>query len=152
MASQREEAEYWETQASALRRTALDRIRTSAEKMQASLATMLGVAGAVTFLAGPSKLNELDLSSQERLFLAAIAVISAALALLSIGACVLVSQGEPRTLAAANGEAVQRWHREAARRASALFGAARVTAIVAAALLIVGTSSFVRSPPSQRPR
>jgi len=75
----RRDAEYWESQATLARRSALHRLQEIAGKWETAIGTLLGIFVAVAFVQGPNKLDELN-SGGAQLTLIVLVLVAAALA------------------------------------------------------------------------
>ncbi len=135
-----EEDWRWEREAQDLRHTGLERVRAAAEKWAASTAALLGTFAAVSFVAGPGKLSDVNSAVLQRIVL--ICLVSAALmaagATLSAG---LAAQGNPRRVDSLDGPALRALTVERTKVAVSQLRTSRVLAVLAALTLIVGASA-----------
>lgn len=135
-----EEDWRWEREAQDLRHTGLDRVRVSAEKWAASTAALLGTFAAVSFVAGPGKLSDVNSAVLQRVVLVCLvsAALMAAGAVLSAG---LAAQGSPKRVASLDGPALRALTVERTKVAVAQLRTSRVLAVLAALTLIAGASA-----------
>jgi hypothetical protein len=131
------EGQYWENEATKQRRTGLARVRGTAEKWQASIATLLGVFGIVAFVQGPDKLA--DFQKPVQIALVVIIGATAVFASVAVLLAALAAQGVPRRYPTLTGRQLADQNDRVARRTVLLLNWSRGLALAAAVLLVAGT-------------
>jgi len=132
------EEEYWEQEATKLRRTGLAEIRSKAEKWETTIGTLLGIIGVVSFVEGPKKLSELERWPAQWVLIGGVA-LAAALAFLAIILAAKAAQGIPKHFDVLTGPALAQLNAESAENAASDLKRSRYLAIAATAVLATGT-------------
>jgi hypothetical protein len=154
----------WEEEAAAARHNALDNVRGTAKEWSQSIGLILGAFTTAAFLKGPEAFSDLPAAGFTLRFqLASIDVTyeprTAALALIFLGAIVLTialatatfaAQGTPGWTKQLNGETYRIKSTSATKWSIALLTVSRVTTIIAAVMILVGTA-IAWSADAQKP-
>lgn len=128
--------QYWEEQATTLRRDGLSRLRGQAEKWQTALTALLGVVGAVALFEAPTKLGELPWLTA--LLLVLVSLVAIALILLAIRDASDVAVGIPDNFISVGGPGLEQWTFEQADSALSKLKASRNKGYAAVTLLVLG--------------
>jgi hypothetical protein len=126
--------EYWEQRAAELSRTSLDTIRASATAWAATTTALIGVFGTVTIVKGPDTLAQLTGTSRDAVL--GLVIGAAVIAFVSIVATAYASQGPTKRYSPLNGIRLKLWTSKTTRHAHTALLVGRVTAIVAALLVL----------------
>jgi hypothetical protein len=144
----------WDQEAEDLRHTSLEKLKASAEAWEKSVSALLGIFSVVAFIKGPATFE--DLGTASGIAVATLVLLGAACAVAAIACAAVAAQGIPTWQERLDGAVLRRRVEQSARRGATLLWASRITAIVAALLVLAATSvawlSQVgggdRSPPS----
>lgn len=128
--------QYWEEQATTLRRNGLERLRSQADKWQTALTALLGVFGAVALFEAPTKLGELPWLMGLGLVL--VSLVAIGLILLAIRNASDVAIGIPAGFTAMGGPRLEQWNHEQAVKALDKIHTSRKQGFAAVGILVVG--------------
>jgi hypothetical protein len=128
--------QYWQEQATKLRREGLKDLRAMAEKWQTALVALLGIFGTIALFEAPTKLAELDLLPA--IALVAIAFVAIGLALRSLWNASHVAIGIPEGFIGMGGPGLEQWTYEESIASLAKLHTARWQGVGALAALLVG--------------
>jgi hypothetical protein len=128
----------WDQEAEDLRHTSLEKLKTSAEAWEKSVSALLGVFSVVAFVKGPATFE--DLGTASGIAVAALVLFAAAFAVAAIACAAVAAQGIPTWQERLDGAVLRSSVEQSARRGVKLMWASRITAIVAALLVLAATS------------